>query len=101
MPKSTALGHQGCLIVASYEGKKVLCWSGRLHRYEGYTGYKLNLISHISAFVGCQYILITCAAGGGQKGMVPGTLMLITDYNNLTGICPISSNNPLNNPSQL
>jgi len=88
---STVLGHQGDLLKATFEGKNILVWSGRLHRYEGHRGYELNFIAHMSAFLGCQYLLITCATGGGQKGMAPGTLMMITDYNNLTGICPISS----------
>jgi purine-nucleoside phosphorylase len=92
MPQSTVQGHQGDLMIAEYEGKKILCWSGRLHRYEGLRSYEINYIAHMSAFIGCQYLLITCASGGGQKGMSPGTLMMITDFNNLTGICPVSSN---------
>ncbi len=89
MPMSTVQGHQGSALVAKYEGKRVLCWAGRLHRYEGYRGYKIDFIAHMSAYLGCQYLFITCASGGGQRGMVPGTLMLITDYNNLTGINPL------------
>jgi len=89
MPKSTVQGHQGSVSIATYEDKKILCWSGRIHRYEGYRGYKINFIAHMSAFLGCQYLVITCAAGGGQKGMAPGTLNLLTDYHNLTGINPI------------
>jgi purine-nucleoside phosphorylase len=91
MPRSTILGHQGDLLAATYAGKRILCWSGRIHRYEGYRGYKLNFIAHMSAYLGCQYLLITCATGGAQAGMAPGTLMLLTDYNNLTGIGPIQS----------
>ena len=91
MPRSTILGHQGDLLVATFAGKRILCWSGRIHRYEGYRGYKLNFIAHMSAQLGCQYLLITCATGGAQSGMVPGTLMILNDYNNLTGIGPISS----------
>jgi len=91
MPKSTVEGHDGGLYTAEYEGKKLLLWAGRIHRYEGYTGYKLNFIGHMSAFLGCQVLLVTCATGGCQKGMIPGTLSLITDYNNLTGINPLES----------
>ena len=91
MPASTVIGHKGNVSIAKYEGKNILIWSGRIHRYEGYRGYKINYLAHMSAFLGCQYLIITCATGGGQKGMAPGTLALLTDYNNLTGINPIES----------
>jgi purine-nucleoside phosphorylase len=96
MPKSTVIGHKGTVLVAEYEGKRILCWSGRIHRYEGYRSYKVNYIAHLSAFLGCQYMLITCAAGGGQKGMTPGVLSLLTGYHNLTGIDPLEGRLNLN-----
>lgn len=89
MPLATVTGHAGEVVTADYEGKRILCWSGRIHRYEGYRGYKINYLAHLSAYLGCQYMIITCAAGGGQKGMVPGVLTLITGFNNLTGINPL------------
>lgn len=92
MPKSTVVGHKGSVLTAEYEGKRILCWSGRIHRYEGYRGYKVNYLAHLSAFLGCQYMIITCATGGGQKGMAPGVLSLLNDYHNLTGINPLEGN---------
>jgi purine-nucleoside phosphorylase len=60
-----------------------------VHKYEGYTGYQLNFIAHLSAFLGCQYLIITNAAGGLQEGMTPGSLLLQNDYVNSTGYCPL------------
>ncbi len=99
MPQKTVVEHRGDLLVATFAGKRILCWCGRIHRYEGYRGYKLTFIAHMSAYLGCQYLLITCATGGAQTGMIPGTLMLLTDYNNLTGIAPLQRSHELLMPS--
>lgn len=64
MPVGAVPGQKRKLVAATYEGKRVILWSGRIHRYEGFRGYKLLLLGHLSAFLGCQYLLVTCASGG-------------------------------------
>ena len=88
LPTSTAPGHMGRLITATYKSKRLLIWSGRLHKYEGYTGYQLNIIAHISAFVGTQFFILTNAAGGLDKAMAPGNISLATGFYNDGGYSP-------------
>ena len=61
---------------------KVLIWSGRVHTYEGHSTNDASFIAQMSAFLGCQTIIITNAVGGGIPGMQVGSFMLSTDHIN-------------------
>jgi purine-nucleoside phosphorylase len=106
-PIPTVTGHSGEIIKGKYGDKDVVIWAGnlrinfalklniwlgRIHRYEGYATYEMNLISEISASLGCQWIINTNAAGGAIKGISPGSLMIITDHYNGIGCSPLKSN---------
>jgi len=65
MPRSTVQGHKGILYYGQSHGKTFIIWAGRIHRYEGYKTYELNLIALLSALMGCKYLITTNASGGG------------------------------------
>ena len=73
------------LITGEFEGKKIAIFTGRIHRYEGYKTYEMNIIGILAALLGAQWLIATNAAGGCLVGMNQGSIMLIRDHINATG----------------
>ncbi|MFA3781959.1 purine-nucleoside phosphorylase [Melioribacteraceae bacterium 4301-Me] len=80
-PQSTIEGHKGYIHFAKHAQKKLLLFQGRIHFYEGYTLSDVFLPVHIASKLGCYYLLLTNAAGGINKNLVPGDLMLNVSFN--------------------
>lgn len=79
-PVSTVPGHEGRLIVAELEGKRVYMMSGRFHYYEGYDTSVCTLYVRVMAKLGVKTLFLTNAAGGINDKMNPSELMVITDH---------------------
>jgi purine-nucleoside phosphorylase len=77
------------VLCGNSNGKAVVIWCGRIHRYEGYKTYELNIIALLSALLGCKYLIATNASGGGQIEMEAGCIMLINSFLNRAGSCPL------------
>jgi len=88
-PKSTVLGHMGEIVVGTIENKRIIIMSGRVHYYEGYTMEDVVYPIRVLHALGVKNLILTNAAGGINKGFVPGDLMLITDYINNILINPL------------
>jgi len=109
-PASSVEGHKGLIHFSTVENKKLLIFQGRLHFYEGYNLSDCILPVLLSKKVGCSKIIFTNAAGGINKNLKPGDLMLVESFNSinikkeLTGLLGISSLksklNFINCPSQ-
>jgi purine-nucleoside phosphorylase len=89
MPKTSVQGHSGELVlgdIANLKGEsvKVLCFSGRVHAYEGWAQSKINFLCRLAMMVGCRAFILTNSAGGCLKGMDPGSIMVIRDFLRLT-----------------
>lgn len=92
---STVAGHAGELVVGTWQGKRVVALSGRVHRYEGHEASQVTLPIRLLAWLGIDALLVTNAAGSVTTLMQPGELMLIRDHLNLTGTNPlIGPNDP-------
>lgn len=89
MPVSAVAGHAGNLWRGRLGDESMLCLQGRVHLYEGHAPDKVVFGVRLLARLGCRVVLLTNAAGGLAKGMVPGDLMLIRDHLNLTGKNPL------------
>ncbi len=90
-PHSTVEGHKGKLIICKLKEIPLLVFQGRNHFYE--TG-KIETVLypiHVASALGIKILIITNAAGGVNRTLTPGDLMLIKDQINLT------FENPLNN----
>jgi purine-nucleoside phosphorylase len=79
-PHSTVQGHQGAIISGIWAGKQLICFQGRIHLYEGYSVEQVVLPIQIAAALGTHTLILTNAAGGINRHLAPGTLMLITDH---------------------
>jgi len=85
-PTSSVVGHAGRLSVGSLGGRTVLAVQGRPHYYEGHSLETVTLPVRVGYALGARRLLLTNAAGGVNPGFGPGTLMLITDHLNLSGV---------------
>jgi purine-nucleoside phosphorylase len=92
-PRSSVEGHKGRLVRGTLDGVPALFMQGRVHGYEGYTAAEVAFPIRVLKALGVKRLLLTNAAGGCGEGMVPGTLMLISDHLNLTGANPLTGHN--------
>lgn len=78
-PHSTVHGHKGFVISGRSAGKRLICFQGRVHLYEGYKVEEVVLPIRVAAELGVRNLILTNAAGGINPYLEPGTFMLITD----------------------
>lgn len=90
-PAVSISGHEGKLVLGTQEGKTVAYLHGRSHYYE--TGDPRGMAAALEtlALFGAQNIIITSAAGSVDADMVPGSMVLITDHINFSGLNPLVS----------
>ena len=88
-PISMVKGHKGTLVCGSLAGRIVLAMEGRFHLYQGYTPFEITFPIRVMSNLGIKYLFISSAAGSLNPGFMPGSLMIITDHINLTGMNPL------------
>ena len=79
-PVSTVPGHAGKFIFGYVDQIPVVCMKGRVHYYEGYKISDVVLPQRLMRLLGAEILILTNAAGGINKALAPGDLMLITDH---------------------
>lgn len=92
-PRSTIVGHEGSLVIGTFEGQRCVCMKGRVHYYEGYQMSALAFPIYVLRSLGVETLLVTNAAGGVNPDFKVGDLMLIEDHLNFLG------DNPLRGPN--
>jgi purine-nucleoside phosphorylase len=75
--------------------RPVLYYRGRLHSYQGYSGYETVFPVRLAVLLGIKVLILTNATGGLQPHHQPGDLVLISDHINLTGINPLRGQLPV------
>jgi purine-nucleoside phosphorylase len=92
-PAATAPGHAGRLLLGRLDSVPVVLLQGRLHLYEGNApGLVVQPVLLMGA-LGARIVVLTNAAGGINPTYLPGTLMVIGDHVNLTGLNPLTGQN--------
>ena len=82
-------GHAGKLLLGQVGPTNVIILQGRAHYYEkGKADAMATAIETLKA-IGCQSLVITNAAGSLISEATPGSVMLITDHINMTGVSPL------------
>ncbi|MCR9213859.1 MAG: purine-nucleoside phosphorylase [Proteobacteria bacterium] len=92
-PRSTVEGHAGRLILGRLGGMPVACMQGRIHYYEGTDPRDLAVPVRMLKLIGIEILLVTNAAGSFRKKMGPGSLMVLSDHINFTGLNPLKGEN--------
>lgn len=79
-PHSTAPGHKGQFLFVHIGKVPCVLMQGRVHYYEGYDMADVVKPVRMMALMGVKKVILTNAAGGLQKGMQCGDIMMITDH---------------------
>ncbi|CAA9391836.1 MAG: Purine nucleoside phosphorylase @ N-Ribosylnicotinamide phosphorylase [uncultured Pyrinomonadaceae bacterium] len=86
---STVEGHAGRLVLGEVEGISVAVQQGRFHYYEGYEIAQVVFPVRAFGVLGVKNLILTNAAGSVNTDFAQGSLMLIRDHINLTGVNPL------------
>jgi len=88
-PDAGVGGHAGRLVMGSIGGTDVMVMQGRGHYYEAADANAMKVPVRTFKELGCETLLITNAAGSTVPDIGPGSMMLISDHINFTGISPL------------
>lgn len=88
-PAATVVGHAGALIAGRLAGRPVVMLAGRFHMYEGHEAGLAAFPVRVMHALGAHTVIVSNAAGGVRRTMLPGALMLIADHINLMGRNPL------------
>jgi purine-nucleoside phosphorylase len=92
-PASAVAGHAGTLVAGTLAGVPLVVLSGRIHYYEGHPMSAVVTPARVLGLLGCRDVVVTNAAGGIDRTLSPGDLMLISDHVNLFGTNPLIGSN--------
>lgn len=88
-PRPGVEGHPGKLVLGRIGNNDVAVLQGRAHYYEqGEISVMKAPIQTLRA-IGCDTLVLTNAAGSLQNAAAPGSVVLIRDHINLTGVSPL------------
>ncbi len=82
----TVSGHAGALSLGTLDGTPVACFQGRSHVYEGIEASAVTTPVRTLRLLGAEILVLTNAAGSLRAEVGPGSLMLISDHINLSGV---------------
>ena len=88
-PRPSVSGHAGELVTGRLAGKTILMLKGREHAYEHGNGAAMRPVIETLAACGIERLVLTNAAGSLRPEVGPGSIMLITDHINLSGLSPL------------
>lgn len=86
---SNVLGHKGELLFTHIHNKPCVIMQGRFHYYEGNSLQVSTYPIKIFKMMGVKTLFLTNAAGGINKEMQVGDIMLIQDHINFMGTNPL------------
>jgi purine-nucleoside phosphorylase len=88
-PVSTAIGHEGRLVIGLVDNVPVAAMQGRVHYYEGYSMRDVIFPVRVLGRLGIKALILTNAAGGIRRDYQQGCLVVIRDHINLMGTNPL------------
>jgi purine-nucleoside phosphorylase len=88
-PVPGVAGHPGRLTVGDCGGRAVIALAGRVHLYEGFDAAAVAFPMRVLGHLGVRTVVLTNAAGGINVTFEKGTLMVVDDHINFTGLNPL------------
>ncbi|UWQ18684.1 purine-nucleoside phosphorylase [Jannaschia sp. M317] len=88
-PHAGVSGHNPKLVVGQLGGTRVAVFGGRSHYYESGRADAMRLPLEVLAELGAEAVLATNAAGSLRADMPTGSLMLLSDHINFSGLNPL------------
>lgn len=94
-PRVTVQGHGAKLVFGKVNGCETIVLSGRTHYYEANDMSKVVFPVRLLKLLGIEKFIVTNAAGGVNKHLKAGDLVLIKDHINLFGTNPLIGENEI------
>jgi purine-nucleoside phosphorylase len=88
-PHAGVSGHAPKLVVGRLGATRVAVLGGRSHYYEAGRADAMRLPLEVLAELGCPALIATNAAGSLRADMPTGSLMLLSDHINFSGLNPL------------
>ena len=88
-PHAGVSGHNPNLVVGQLEGVRVAAFGGRAHYYESGDPAAMRLPLEVLKALGAESLLLTNAAGSLRPDMPTGSVMLLSDHINFSGLNPL------------
>ena len=88
-PEAGVSGHGGRLHRGRLAGRPVLVFEGRAHAYERGDAAAMRVPLACAAGLGARRLLLTNASGSLRPEVGPGSLVLLADHINLSGMNPL------------
>jgi purine-nucleoside phosphorylase len=82
-------GHAGQMVIGTLGGKEVAVLAGRAHAYESGNAAVMRPAIEMLKEAGIETLILTNAAGSLDTAMRPGSIMLIEDHINQSGMNPL------------
>ena len=88
-PEPVVGGHRGELVFGSVNTTPLVILRGRSHFHEHADIHNMCVPVGVLKEIGCELLLLTNAAGSMDPDSPPGSLMLLVDTINMTGVSPL------------
>lgn len=88
-PEAGVSGHEGKLHLGKINHTEIAVLQGRAHYYESGQADAMKVPVRTLAGLGCESLILTNAAGSLMEAAQPGSVMLINDHINFTGVNPL------------
>jgi purine-nucleoside phosphorylase len=89
-PPSSVPGHAGRLVAGKLGARRVIAAAGRYHLYEGHSPDTVAMPTRVLHACGVRTLFVSNAAGGINRSLRPGDLMIIEDHLNLVWRTPLT-----------
>jgi purine-nucleoside phosphorylase len=89
-PPSNVPGHAGRFVAGRLAGRRVIVAAGRYHLYEGHSIDTVALPTRVLHACGVRTLFVSNAAGGINRSLRAGDLMIIEDHLNLLWHTPLA-----------
>ncbi len=88
-PDAGVSGHEGNLHLGKIHNTEIVVCQGRVHYYESGIVDAMKIPVRTLAALGCETLILTNAAGSLMEEATPGSVMLLNDHINFTGVNPL------------
>jgi purine-nucleoside phosphorylase len=88
-PHAGVSGHNPNLVIGHLEGVRVAAFGGRAHYYESGDPAVMRLPLEVLTLLGAESLILTNAAGSLRPDMPTGSVMLLSDHINFSGLNPL------------
>jgi purine-nucleoside phosphorylase len=89
-PPSSVPGHAGRFVAGTLGARRVIVAAGRYHLYEGHSVETVALPTRVMHACGVRTLFVSNAAGGINRTLRAGDLMIIEDHINLMWRTPLA-----------